>query len=415
MLSFNRKLALATGSVALLLAALCGIAAGLMARDRAENALVAHTVEDALRLLRQEAFRPDGMQATRNAQAAAQALAGGPFDIVQLYTAGGLLMAEQANANGRALLDELPEPVKPAYAQPYFERRILPGQRPVLRVFQPLRGSDQALTGYLEGTRLMTETQRARLDRDAGRVGLWTALAVLLCAAALYPLLLRLYADGQRRTRALLESHIALMEALGRAIAQRDSDSGIHNYRVALIAATLAEAVGLHGTRMQELVTGSFVHDVGKIGIPDSILLKPGALTEDEMRVMRTHVTLGEDLVSGNGWLGGGRAVVAAHHEKWDGSGYPRGLAGEDIPLVARIFAIADVFDTLCSRRPYKEPLPLAEALQALQQEAGRHFDPHLVKVFAPLAAPLYRTLLEADEEQLAEQLAHLVRRHFSL
>lgn len=93
------------------------------------------------------------------------------------------------------------------------------------------------------------------------------------------------------------------------------------------------------------------MHDVGKIGIPDTILLKPGRLSEDEMALMRTHVGMGEDIVTGAGWLEGGRAVVAGHHEKWDGSGYPRGLAGEDIALVARIFAIADVFDALCSWR----------------------------------------------------------------
>jgi len=415
MLTFNRKLALATGSVALLLAALSGLAAGLMARDRAENALVAQTVDDALRLLRQDNFRPEGPQATQHAHAAAQALAGGAFDIAQFYTTGGLLMAEQFSATGRALREDLPEPVKPTYALPHFERRTLPGQRQVLRVFQPLRSADQALTGYLEGARLMTPAQLDRLAHEARTAGLWTALAVLLCAGALYPLLLRLYADGQRRTRALLESHIAMMEALGRAIARSDSDSGAHNYRVALISATLAEAVGLHGVRMQELIAGSFLHDVGKIGIPDSILLKPGPLDADEMRVMRTHVGMGEDIVSGSGWLDGGKSVVAAHHEKWDGTGYPRGLAGEDIPLVARIFAIADVFDALCSRRPYKEPLPLAETLQALHREAGRHFDPHLVKVFGSLAGPLHHTLLDASEDEVRERLAHMVRKHFAL
>jgi HD-GYP domain-containing protein (c-di-GMP phosphodiesterase class II) len=217
---------------------------------------------------------------------------------------------------------------------------------------------------------------------------------------------------GQRE---LLESHIALMEALGRAIARRDSDNGIHNYRVAWISATLAEEVGLHGTRMQELIVGSFLHDVGKIGIPDHILLKPGPLSEEEMSVMRTHVGMGEDIVAGAGWLAGGQAVVAGHHEKWDGSGYPRGQAGTDIALVARIFAIADVFDALCSRRPYKEPMPLSQALQLLQDGAGKHFDPHLVKVFSHLASSVYRTITEASEEQLQAMLERMVRKHFNL
>jgi HD-GYP domain-containing protein (c-di-GMP phosphodiesterase class II) len=147
-----------------------------------------------------------------------------------------------------------------------------------------------------------------------------------------------------------------MMEALGRAIAKRDSDTGAHNYRVAWIAARIAERLGLSGSAMQALIAGSFLHDVGKIGIPDAILLKPGRLDEQEMDTMRTHVAQGEEIVTGMGWLDGAQAVVAAHHEKWNGSGYPRGLAGEAIPLAARIFAVADVFDALCSKRPYKEP-----------------------------------------------------------
>jgi HD-GYP domain-containing protein (c-di-GMP phosphodiesterase class II) len=415
MLPFHRKLALGTAGVALAVAALAALATGFIAYDRAEDTLVAQATEDTLRLLRHDTFRPEGTQATRNAQAAAQALAASHFDIVQIYTTGGLLMAEQFSADGRALEAELPASGNRRYAQPWFERRWLPGRRAVLRLFIPLRGEGQALTGYVEGVRLVPDWQRARMLADARRVALLTALAVLLCGAALYPLVLSLNRDSQRRQRELLESHIAMMEALGRAIARRDSDNGIHNYRVAWISATLAEAVGLHGTRMQELIVGSFLHDVGKIGIPEHILLKPGRLSNEEMFIMRTHVGAGEDIVSGAGWLAGGQAVVAGHHERWDGTGYPRGLAGNDIPLVARIFAIADVFDALCSRRPYKEPVSLEDAMEALRAESGGHFDPHLVQVFDQQAAMVYRTLTEADEEQLQALLTRMVRKHFSL
>jgi len=415
LLPFHRKLALGTAGVALVVATLAGLAAGFIAHDKAEDTLVAQATEDTQRLLRQEAYRPEGVLATRNAQAAAQALAASYFDIAQIYTAGGLLMAEQFSADGRALDAELPPRSARNYTQPWFERRWLPGRRPVLLLFIPLRSEGQALAAYFEGARLVPDWQRARMLADARRTGLLTALAVLLCGAALYPLVLRLNRDSQGRQRELLESHIAMMEALGRAIARRDSDNGIHNYRVAWISATLAEAVGLHGTRMQELIVGSFLHDVGKIGIPEHILLKPGPLSHEEMLIMHTHVAAGEDIVSGSGWLAGGQAVVAGHHEKWDGSGYPRGLAGTDIPLVARIFAIADVFDALCSHRPYKEPVPLDTALAALRAESGKHFDPHLVQVFDQQAATLYRTLTEANEEQLQALLTRMVRKHFSL
>ena len=416
MQSYSRKLALRLGAVSLAVAALTGIAAGLIAQDKGEDTLMAQAVDDAQHLLRHEAYRPEGAQATRNALAATQALAAAHYDMAQLYTPGGLLLAEQFSAAGRALEAELPRPPSArGYTQPWFERRWLPGRRPVLRVFIPLRGEDQALTGYFEGARLVPDWQQARLAADAWRVGLLTALAVLLATAALYPVVLRLHAAKRHRLRELLESHVALMESLGRAIARRDSDSDLHNYRVALISATLAEAVGLHGTRMQELIVGSFLHDVGKIGIPDHILLKPGPLNEEETRMMRTHVNLGEAIVSGAGWLDGGRAVVAGHHERWDGAGYPRGLAGTDIPLVARVFAIADVFDTLCSHRPYKEPVPLAQALQQLQLEAGRQFDPHLVQVFCGLAHAVHHNVIDASEEQLHTLLEQAVRKHFSL
>jgi HD-GYP domain-containing protein (c-di-GMP phosphodiesterase class II) len=417
---YPRKLALSLGAVTLAVAALAGMGAGLIAQDKGEDTMVQQAMEDTQRLLRDDAFRPEGAQATRKAQAAAQALAASHFDVVQIYTAGGLLMAEQFTQDGLRLEREGELPADGAkavrsYTQPWFERRWLPGRRPLLRVFIPLRSERQALTGYVEAARLVPHWQRQRLAGDAQRAGLLAALAVLLTGAALYPVLLRLHAASERRQRELLESHIAMMEALGRAIARCDSDSDAHNYRVAWISATLAEAVGLHGTRMQELIVGSFLHDVGKIGIPDRILLKPGPLSEEEMQVMRTHVGMGEDIVAGAGWLGGGQAVVASHHEKWDGSGYPRGQAGTDIPLVARIFAIADVFDNLCSRRPYKEPLPLPQALQVLREGAGRHFDPHLVQVFARQADSVYRTVTEAGEEQLRRLLERMVRKHFSL
>jgi HD-GYP domain-containing protein (c-di-GMP phosphodiesterase class II) len=415
LLPYHRKLALGTLGVTLAVAALCGLGASLVASDKAEDSLVAQATEDTLRLLHREDYLPEGPQATRNALAAVQALSAGYYDIAQIYTAGGLLMAEQTSTQGKALETELHARTTHDYAIAWYERRWLPGRRPLVQVFIPVRNESQQLVAYFEGARLVPDWQQERMQSDAQRVGLLAAFAAALCALGLYPLALHLNRDQLRRQRELLESHIALMEALGRAIARRDSDNGIHNYRVAWISATLAEAVGLHGTRMQELIVGSFLHDVGKIGIPEAILLKPGALTAEETRIMRTHVGMGEDIVSGAGWLAGGQAVVAHHHERWDGTGYPRGLAGTDIPLVARIFAIADVFDALCSRRPYKEPVALEEAREAVRAEAGRQFDPHLVRVFDSLAHELYRTLTNSDEEQLQTLLTRMVRKHFSL
>ena len=238
-------------------------------------------------------------------------------------------------------------------------------------------------------------------------------LASLVCGGVLYPIVIRLVADNERKAQEVLESHISMMEALGRAIAKRDSDTGAHNYRVAWISATLGEAMGLVGNKMQELIAGSFLHDAGKIGISDAILLKPGKLTPEEMDVMRTHVAMGEEIVTGAGWLAGGKEVVACHHEKWDGSGYPRQLAGEAIPLVARIFAIADVFDALCSKRPYKEPFPVELAMEILHQSSGSHFDPKLIKVFAGLSKSVHATAMNANEDEARALMGGMVHKHF--
>ena len=205
-----------------------------------------------------------------------------------------------------------------------------------------------------------------------------------------------------------------MMEALGRAIAKRDSDTGAHNYRVAWIAARIGEELGLKGSSMQALVAGSFLHDVGKIGIPDAILLKPGRLDNDEMDIMRTHVSLGEEIVKGMGWLDGAHEVVAGHHEKWDGSGYPRRLAGEAIPLAARIFALADVFDALSSKRPYKEPMAFDLVMEILRRETGTHFDPKVMAVFEQIADEVREALQDATELNARARLETQICKHFT-
>ena len=415
MISLNRKAAFGLATVSLAVACVAAVAAWLLWRDHAEDTMIAVAVEDIGRMMQRDVFRLEGPQATIHAQAAARALVSAQFDIADIYTAGGTLMAEQMTPEGRSLEAELAAHTPPAYQQAFFESQRLPGDRRAWRVFVPMLSADNAITGYVETARLVPDWQLDLIDADAFKVAQMVFLGVLACGAALYLLFIRLFAHSQRKTRELLESHISMMQALGRAIARRDSDSGAHNYRVAWIAATLAQDVGLHGSRMQELIAGSFLHDVGKIGIPDSLLLKPGKLSDDEMTVMRTHVGMGEEIVAGAGWIEGGRAVVAGHHEKWDGSGYPRGLAGEDIPLVARIFAIADVFDALCSQRPHKQPLPLDEVMQALNDESGKHFDPHLLKVFSKSATQIYGTLIDASEAQAKSLLEGMVRKHFDL
>lgn len=412
----KRKAAARIAMVTLAMAALASPLAWYVSRENAEEEVVALAQEEARRVLqREQALRLDGAQAREHAELAARQLAGGLFDIAEIYGPDGRKLAETVTEQGEKVEAVLPKHGAPRYAEAFYERLTLEQGVQVLRVFVPLREAPPGgpVTGYFEGVRVLPQWQTDQIFSDALVVGLMVCLASLVCGAAMYPVVVHLASENEHKAREVLESHIAMMEALGRAIAKRDSDTGAHNYRVAWVSAILGEALGLQGAPMQSLILGSFLHDAGKIGIPDAILLKPGRLDEDEMRTMRTHVRQGEEIVTGAGWLDGARDVVACHHEKWDGSGYPRGLAGEAIPLAARIFAVADVFDALSSRRPYKEPLPSEEVLRILQEGRGSHFDPVVLDVFAPMATRLRRQLDGQDEGTVKALMETMVLRHF--
>jgi putative two-component system response regulator len=183
------------------------------------------------------------------------------------------------------------------------------------------------------------------------------------------------------RTRELRESQIEIVERLARAAEIRDDDTGRHTERVGNLSALLAEALGL-GRRQVELIRrAALLHDVGKIGIPDSILLKPGGLTASELEVIRSHTVIGARILSGgqSELVKIAERIALSHHERWDGAGYPSGLAGEAIPLEARIIAVADVLDALCHRRPYRPAWPMEKVLAQIARESGRHFDPAVV------------------------------------
>jgi NO-binding membrane sensor protein with MHYT domain len=164
----------------------------------------------------------------------------------------------------------------------------------------------------------------------------------------------------------------------------RDGDTGAHVSRIAQIAHALAEESGCDPKLSAHILDASALHDIGKIGIPDSILLKPGKLDHQEWNIMKNHAKIGYRLLANTGLplLDLAAEIAISHHEKWDGSGYPHGLSGEDIPLSGRIVAIADVFDALLSRRPYKEPWNIEIVIAHIESESGRHFDPLLVEIF---------------------------------
>lgn len=414
MSSFKRKVATQIATVSLILATIASPIAWFVARENAEESIVKFAMEESQRLLRHlHADQFQGEQARVQAQKATNTLAGGLFDIAELYDAHGLKLAEGLTAQGEKMESSLPSHGVPRYRQPLYKSHHLPDKQWALRVFIPLYADGKTLSGYFEGVRLIPDWQHQQILREALIAALMVSLASLICGGILYPVVIRLAAENEEKAKELLESHLGMMETLGRAIAQRDSDTGAHNYRVAWMSAMLAETIGLKDHAMQALIVGSFLHDAGKIGIADAILLKPGKLTDEEMNTMRTHVSIGEEIVAGAGWLEGARAVVAGHHEKWDGSGYPRRLKGEEIPLAARIFAITDVFDALCSKRPYKDPMPLDKAMTILHKDAGTHFDPTLIAAFSPLAEQLYASAQNTSEAEAKALMEDMVRRYF--
>ena len=185
-------------------------------------------------------------------------------------------------------------------------------------------------------------------------------------------------------TDELKQTRLEIVQRLGLAAEYKDNETGLHVIRMSHYSRILGRAAGMSEGEADDLLHAAPMHDVGKIGIPDSILRKPGPLDPDEWKVMQSHSTIGGDIIGrhAQGMLAMAHAVAMTHHEKWDGSGYPNGLAGEQIPLVGRIVAIADVFDALTSARPYKPEWPVEKAVEYLEQQRGKHFDAQLIDLF---------------------------------
>lgn len=179
----------------------------------------------------------------------------------------------------------------------------------------------------------------------------------------------------------LLNTHIDLIHRLGHAAEYKDNETGMHVQRMSRYAKIIALAYGFCEESADDLMMAAPMHDIGKIGIPDKILLKPGKLTADEYEIMKTHAQIGGEILSNpsSHLIKLAHSVAMTHHEKWDGTGYPNGLAGEAIPIEGRIIALVDVFDALTSERPYKKAWPIKGAMDFITEQSGKHFDPGLV------------------------------------
>lgn len=188
-------------------------------------------------------------------------------------------------------------------------------------------------------------------------------------------------ADELRSTR------LQVIQRLGRASEYKDNETGMHIMRMSHYSKIIALAYGFSVEDADDLFNAAPMHDIGKIGIPDSIMLKPGKLTNEEFAVMKTHPVIGAEILgdSDSELIALAKLVSLTHHEKWNGTGYPNQLKGEDIPIEGRIVALADVFDALTSVRPYKDAWTVEAAMELINNEKGKHFDPHLVDIFEPL------------------------------
>ncbi len=213
----------------------------------------------------------------------------------------------------------------------------------------------------------------------------------------------------QMAQQQLHESRLQVVRRLGRAAEFRDNETGLHIIRMSKIAALIGKAAGMNEESCDLLLNAAPMHDIGKIGIPDEILLKPEGLAPDEWRTMQSHAQIGADILSGDcsALLDMASVIALTHHEKWDGSGYPHGLKGEQIPLVGRLCALADVFDALTSVRPYKTAWPEQEAVNYLVDESGRHFDPKLIDYFLALF-PKIASIREMHPEPVCAKISNL-------
>jgi len=291
----------------------------------------------------------------------------------------------------------------------FFE---IPNGNYFLQIFYPIYKYNKII-GYIEGIKSIEPIIVNRFKRGLTIAIITVFFTIVLLSLTIFPIIYFSYKKLQENRIKLISNNILTINTLGNAIALRDSDTDEHNYRVSIYSIKLAQSLDLEKEQIKKLIIGSFLHDVGKIGITDNILLKNGKLTNEEFKLMKEHVNKGVELVKGNSWLEQGVDVIYSHHEKYDGTGYPNSLKKDEIPLIARVFSIADVFDALTSKRPYKEPFSYEKSIGIIEKDTNTHFDPYLVSNFKDISYKLYEEIKYKNKEELKEQLEKLINKYF--
>jgi len=281
-----------------------------------------------------------------------------------------------------------------------------------LQIFYPIYKNNQ-LFGYIEGISHQDKELINRFKKSIYATIVIVVLTVLIFGIIIFPLIYFAYKKLNKNSLDLLASNIMTINTLGNAIALRDSDTNEHNYRVTIYVIKFAEHLNLKNEEIQILIKGAFLHDVGKIGISDNILLSDSKLNHEEFEIMKEHVLKGAQLVEKNPWLKESKEVILYHHEKFDGSGYLKGLKGKKIPKYARIFSIVDVFDALTSKRPYKESFSYEKSIEILKKASNVHFDEEYLEAFFDISEDFYEKIRLKSEDDLKELLESLIKKYF--
>ena len=280
-----------------------------------------------------------------------------------------------------------------------------------LETILPIEDSiHKRVIGYLALGYKVPQEKLKKIKENVAFTLCLVVFGIVFIAVLLIPIIFKLNSALMDYAKKLIDSRVQTLMVLGKAISKRDCETGAHNYRVTLYSIEIAEKYGLDDDSIKDLIKGSFLHDVGKIAIKDSILLKPSKLCEVEFEEMKQHVRYGVEIIDELEWLGNARDVVRYHHERYDGSGYLEGLKGQEIPVNAMIFAIADVFDALTSKRPYKEPYSYEKSIEIMKNERGKHFNPEILDAFLEISKKLYNEIsMLSSEAELKRKLYETV------
>ncbi len=383
--------------------------------DRYVGSMAAEESKGFARATRDYLASPEAVKREQIVQEGRKHIQKGHFVMVELYDSSRQKIVEVHHPEVQAIEEKIKQHIINPFmdSEVHYEKFHGRGGQIYVLVLTPLKTETGQIIGYLNGVYKVTADAMAEIRNRIVLSLLQVVFIVFLTAAVVYPIVLALNRGLIQLTVDLSQANIGMLKVLGGAIAKRDSDTNIHNYRVTIYAVRLAETMGMQGRDIQGLIKGSFLHDVGKIAISDNILLKPGRLTEEEFAVMKAHVNHGIDIIDNYDWLKDAADIVRYHHEKFGGGGYGAGLKGANIPLNARIFAIADVFDALTSERPYKQALTFTAAMQLMDSERDSHFDPNLFDAFKDIAEIMHREVSDAGNMTLENILDGMIDRYF--